>query len=233
MPDLSLELAHGGVVIGVDEVGRGPLAGPVVAGAAWIDPKRIDPALLAALDDSKKLSRKAREDLVPALLADPGVRVRVAEASVAEIDSHNILRATFLAMARAVDALSKALSISSPGPIALALVDGNRPPPLPCPVRCLIKGDGLSSSIAAASIVAKVDRDATMAALAETHPGYGWDRNAGYGTAEHREALTRLGATAHHRRSFAPVRLALGRGPESPPDPTHGPPQKISGTRPP
>ncbi|MCF8479824.1 MAG: ribonuclease HII [Rhodospirillum sp.] len=219
MPDLFLELAHGGVVIGVDEVGRGPLAGPVVASAAWIDPKRIDPTLLAALDDSKKLSRKAREALAPALLADPGVRVRVAEASVAEIDSHNILRATFLAMARAVDALSKSLPGGPLGsPIALALVDGNRPPPLPCPVRCLIKGDGLSSSIAAASIVAKVDRDATMATLAEAHPGYGWDRNAGYGTAEHREALTRLGATAHHRRSFAPVRLALDRGSESPPD---------------
>jgi ribonuclease HII len=209
MPDLSLERAHPGLVIGIDEVGRGPLAGPVVAAAAWIDETRADPALLAALDDSKKLSAKAREALAPALLADPGVLVRLGTATVAEIDRHNILRATFLAMGRAVDALAEAL----PGPIALALVDGNRPPPLACPLRTVIKGDGLSASIAAASIVAKVDRDATMAALARAHPGYGWERNAGYGTAEHREALTRLGATPHHRQSFAPVRAVLENTP--------------------
>ncbi|WP_413206591.1 ribonuclease HII [Rhodospirillum sp. A1_3_36] len=206
MPDLSLEREQPGFVIGVDEVGRGPLAGPVVAAAAWIDPHRADPTLLAALDDSKKLSRKTREALAPALLADPGVLVCLAEASVTEIDDSNILRATFLAMTRAVQDLAQVM----PGPIALALVDGNRPPPLPCAVRTVIKGDSLSLSIAAASIVAKVTRDATMAALAQAHPGYGWERNAGYGTAEHREALTRLGATLHHRRSFAPVRLVLG-----------------------
>jgi ribonuclease HII len=206
MPDFSLEREQPGLVIGVDEVGRGPLAGPVVAAAAWIDPHQADPTLLAALDDSKKLSRKTRDTLARALLADPGVRVHLAEASVAEIDEHNILRATFLAMARAVEDLAKVM----PGPIALALVDGNRPPPLPCAVRTVITGDSLSLSIAAASIVAKVARDATMATLAETHPGYGWERNAGYGTAEHRQALTRLGATRHHRRSFAPVRQVLG-----------------------
>ncbi|ABC24004.1 ribonuclease HII [Rhodospirillum rubrum F11] len=203
MPDLSLERACGGRVAGVDEVGRGPLAGPVVAAAVVIDAGRADPALLARLDDSKKLSAALRQRLATALLADPGVEVGLGEASVAEIDRINILQATFLAMGRALAKLAP--------PVDLALVDGNRLPPLPCPGQAVVRGDGLSLSIAAASIVAKVHRDAAMATLAQALPGYGWERNAGYGTAEHLAALDRLGATPHHRASFAPVREALAR----------------------
>lgn len=195
MPDLTLETEIGGVVCGIDEVGRGPLAGPVVAAAVILDPARLPKALLERLDDSKKLSKRLREELaelVPATAA-----IGFGEASVEEIDRLNILQATFLAMRRAYDALGRECSH--------ALVDGNRPPRLPCPVRCVVGGDGLSLSIAAASVVAKVRRDAQMAELARSHPEFGWERNAGYGTAEHLDALKRLGPTPHHRRSFAPV----------------------------
>jgi len=179
----------------VDEAGRGPWAGPVVAAAAVIDPARVPRALLDRLDDSKKLSRKTREDLFAALdgLVDYGVGI----AEPAEIDRINILQATFVAMQRAVEAL--------PAPPDAALVDGNRAPDLPCPAQTVIKGDGRCLSIAAASIVAKVTRDRMMSALAERHPGYGWERNAGYGTAEHRAALEKLGVTEQHRQSFAPI----------------------------
>jgi ribonuclease HII len=194
MPDFALEIGLGGVVAGIDEVGRGPLAGPVMAAAVVLDRQRFPPRLAERLDDSKKLSRRLRDELAELVLTS--ARVGFGEASVAEIDRLNILQATFLAMSRALAAL---------GPVDHALVDGNRPPPLPCPVRCVVGGDGLSLSIAAASVVAKVRRDTEMARLAELHPGYGWERNAGYGSAEHMAALTRLGVTEHHRRSFAPV----------------------------
>jgi ribonuclease HII len=199
MPDLSLETALGGVVAGIDEVGRGPLAGPVIAGAVILDVARLPARLRDGLNDSKVLSRATREALAAAL--PDCARIGIGSASVAEIDSLNILRATLLAMGRAVEDLGV--------PLGHALVDGNRPPALPCPVTCVVKGDARSLSIAAASIIAKVRRDALMAELAGAHPGYGWERNAGYGTAEHLAALDRLGPNVHHRRSFAPVARLL------------------------
>ncbi len=198
MPDLSWESRLGGTVCGIDEVGRGPLAGPVVAAAVIIDPARLPDQLRDQLDDSKKLSAKKRDVL--AALVQAHCHVGMGQASVAEIDRINILKATFLAMERAVQALDI--------PPTQALVDGNRPPPLALPVQCLVGGDGLSLSIAAASVVAKVARDAIMVGLDSQFPGYGWARNAGYGTAQHLEALRRLGPTPHHRQSFAPVAQA-------------------------
>jgi ribonuclease HII len=207
VPDFSLESGLGAdrglIVVGLDEAGRGPWAGPVVAAAAWLDPGALAPSLLGELDDSKRLSRPARERLLLAL-EDAGpaaVRLGLGQANVAEIDRLNILQASLLAMRRAVIALGLV-------PDA-ALVDGNQAPDLACPVETVVKGDGLSLSIAAASIAAKVTRDRHMAALAERHPGYGWERNQGYGTAEHRAAIARLGVTTEHRRSFRPIREAL------------------------
>lgn len=202
MPDFSIEDAHrsahpDAIVCGVDEAGRGPLAGPVVAGAVILDPRVLDPALRSGLDDSKKLSAKKRDTLF-ALLTDPGapgVCWGMGLASVEEIDSINILRATHLAMQRAVDALQQTPTH--------ALIDGSQMPrTFSCPIQAVIKGDGLSLSIAAASIIAKVHRDRLMLDLDALHPGYGWAKNMGYGTAEHRDAMRRLGLTPHHRRSF-------------------------------
>ncbi len=190
-PDLNFEDAAGDLVCGLDEVGRGPLAGPVFACALILDRRAIPPGI----DDSKRLSRARREALLPALLSAAWVGVGRVEA--VEIDRLNILQATHLAMARAVTAL--------PRRPAHALVDGNRVPPLPCPATAIVGGDRRSLSIAAASIVAKVLRDRVMVELARRFPGYGWERNAGYGTAEHLAALARLGPTTQHRRSFAPV----------------------------
>ena len=198
MPDLSLERRAGGRVAGVDEAGRGPWAGPVVA-AAVVLPRRLPADLARGIDDSKRLGRARREALHAALVSHAEIGVGVA--GVAEIDRLNILRATLLAMRRAVARLD-------PAP-ALALVDGNRAPVLGCAVQTVVKGDRLSLSIAAASIVAKVTRDRLMAELAVRHPGFGWARNAGYGTAEHRAAIARLGITPHHRRSFAPIAKLL------------------------
>ncbi len=186
-----------GRIAGVDEVGRGPLAGPVLA-AAVILPERADAALLGLLDDSKKLSAAARERAFAALCADPGVIIGVGAASVREIARINILHAAMLAMRRAVLRLRVL-----PG---LALVDGNRAPDLPCAVRCIVGGDALEPAISAASIVAKVIRDRLMARLDARHPRYGWAVNAGYGTPAHRAALHRMGATAHHRAGFGTVR---------------------------
>ncbi len=196
MPDLCLEDELGGFVAGVDEAGRGPWAGPVVAAAVVLRPGADLAPLLAAVDDSKKLAPARRAALVP--LIRGAAFVGLGRAEVAEIDRLNILEATMLAMVRAVAGLAVR-------PDA-ALVDGNRAPALACPVRCVVGGDARSLSVAAASVVAKVWRDRLMADLARLHPGYGWERNAGYGTAEHRRALERLRPTPHHRRSFAPVR---------------------------
>lgn len=190
-----MEQAAGGIVCGVDEAGRGPWAGPVVAGAVILDPTAIP----EGLDDSKKLKPDRRAALLSEIEATSRVGVGVAD--VPEVDTFNILQATLLAMARAVDDLGVTPN--------LALVDGNRKPMLACPVQCVVKGDSLSLSIAAASIVAKVTRDRIMARLAEENPGYGWERNAGYGTREHQEALATLGVTPHHRRSFAPIQNLL------------------------
>jgi ribonuclease HII len=196
MPDFSFELEAPGRVCGIDEAGRGPWAGPVFAAAVVFDRARTPAELCASIDDSKKLGAKRREALFEQILRH-AEGVGVGRAEVEEIDRINILRATHLAMARAVAALD-------PLPV-FALVDGNQPPRLDRPVRCIVKGDALSLSIAAASIVAKVSRDRVMAALAAGHPGYGWERNAGYGTAEHRAGLARFGVTAHHRTSFSPI----------------------------
>lgn len=191
-------------IAGIDEAGRGPWAGPVIAAAVVLEPSALPATLRDGLDDSKRLSRQRRERLFAVLTDCTAVRFGVGKAEVAEIDDLNILGATMLAMQRAVAEL--------PGGCDLALVDGNRPPALSCAVRCVVGGDGLSLSIAAASIVAKVTRDRLMAELDVIHPGYGWSRNAGYGTAEHQRALATLGVTCHHRRSFAPILKILSQG---------------------
>ena len=177
-------------VCGIDEVGRGPLAGPVVAAAVILDPAAIPDGL----DDSKRLTAAApRGARSPRSQAT--ALVGVGQASVDEIATMNILQASFLAMRRAVAALARRP--------ALALVDGHMlPPGLGCPARPIVGGDGLALSIAAASIVAKVTRDRMMVALSQQFPGYGWETNMGYGTRGHAEGLARLGVTPHHRRSF-------------------------------
>lgn len=198
MLDFAFEKRCTGIVCGIDEAGRGPLAGPVVAAAVILDRRRLPRALRDGLDNSKKLAPAAREEYA-GLLRRSGAVIGVGAASVAEIDRINILRATLLAMCRAMAALAVAP--------AIALVDGNVAPPLPCAVTTVIGGDGLSLSIAAASIIAKVTRDRLMRRLATRYGGYGWDHNAGYGTEEHRAALLALGPTPHHRMSFAPLQL--------------------------
>ena len=202
MPDFALEMSCPGLVCGVDEAGRGPLAGSVVAAAVVLDRRRLPKALRHGLDDSKRLSPAEREEFAALLYDCPGAEIGIGAASVIEIDRRNILQATLAAMCRAVAAL--------PRRPVIALVDGNVPPPLPCPVRTVIGGDGLSLSIAAASVIAKVTRDRLMRRLALRYGGYGWHTNVGYGTAEHQQALKLLGLTPHHRRSFAPVQLSLG-----------------------
>jgi ribonuclease HII len=198
MPDFVIEDQCRGVVCGVDEVGRGPLAGPVVAAAVVIDRGCFSAELYERLDDSKVLTRELREACHAALLGC--ARIGVGAASVREIDRINILQASLLAMTRAVAALGVRPDI--------ALVDGNKAPALACGVRTVVGGDALSFSIAAASVVAKVTRDRIMRSLARNYPAYGWETNVGYATRAHGEALRRAGATPHHRRSFAPVRLA-------------------------
>ncbi len=199
-PDLSIEqvaLSRGYTrIAGVDEVGRGPLAGPVTAAAVVLDLA----ALPEGLNDSKKLTPRRRAALEPEIMAR--VSYAVAHASVEEIDHHNILRASHLAMERAVAALD-------PQPDYL-LIDGNLiPRDLRIPAEAVVKGDGRSLSIAAASILAKEARDRIMVDLAQQFPGYGWERNAGYPSKQHREALIKIGVTPHHRRSFKPVHNIL------------------------
>ena len=206
MPTFRLERAilkanPAAVIAGIDEAGRGPWAGPVVAGAAILDPTQLPEVLVRELDDSKKLTATTRERLFDLLQAERCIVIGVGQASVTEIDSVNILQAAYLAMGRALANLGRHDDV--------ALVDGNRAPPLPCAVQAVVKGDSLSLSIAAASIAAKVTRDRIMTALAAQHPGYRWETNMGYGTAAHHDALQRLGVTVHHRRSFAPIRNLL------------------------
>jgi ribonuclease HII len=200
LPDLSRETAARAagaeLVAGVDEAGRGPLAGPVVAAAVCLSPDAVPPGL----DDSKKLGARRRTALMQAILHAAEVGIGVA--SVEEIDRLNILAASHLAMVRAVAALPR-----RPGHL---LIDGNLlPAGLPCPAEAVVGGDARCLSVAAASIVAKVTRDRIMVDLAQQYPGYGWERNAGYPTAAHRAALLRLGVTPAHRRSFAPVHNIL------------------------
>ena len=185
-----------GPIAGIDEVGRGPLAGPVVAAAVIFERGRIP----KGIDDSKQMTAEAREEMYVRIV-ETAVAFGIGEASVEEIDLVNIRQATHLAMARAVRAMAVAPMF--------ALVDGNDAPALPCPCDTLIDGDARSVSIAAASIIAKVTRDRMMRALHDEHPGYGWITNMGYGTEEHLRGLDRHGVCVHHRRSFAPVRRIL------------------------
>ena len=196
-PDMSAEAAayEAGYrcVCGIDEAGRGPLAGPVVA-AAVVLPMGYE---LPGLNDSKKLTARRREALYTQLMDDDRVLKCVAEASVQEIDELNILRATHLAMARAAQGIAAAVDF--------CLIDGLAVPGFPLPSRNLVKGDARCLSIAAASVLAKVTRDHYMQKLAAEFPQYGFERHAGYGTKAHLEAIRQYGVTVHHRRSFAPV----------------------------
>lgn len=187
-----------GLVAGVDEAGRGPLAGPVVAAAVILD----DMAPIKGLADSKKLTERQRERLYDEIRAK-ALCCSVAQASVTEIDTLNILQATMLAMRRAVQGLRLK-------PVKV-LVDGNRLPSLDVMAEAVVGGDALVPAISAASILAKVTRDRLLMDLHERHPGYGFDRHKGYGTAQHLEALRRLGPLPEHRRTFAPVAQCLGR----------------------
>ncbi len=194
-PTLQYEAQHSGIIAGIDEAGRGPWAGPVVAAAAILNPAYIP----QGIDDSKKLTHAKREALFDFILAH--AKTGVGMASVEEIDTLNILGATKLAMQRALAAL--------PVRADVALVDGNQPPKLPCTTIAIIKGDSKSLSIAAASIIAKVTRDRLMCELAQKFPHYGWEKNAGYGTALHQAGITIHGITPHHRRSFKPIKELL------------------------
>ena len=189
-----------GLMAGVDEVGRGPLAGPVVAAAVILDPnpKRT----IRGLNDSKLLTAEERERL-DGEIRKHAICISIASASVAEIDTLNILRAALLAMRRAVEGLSMQPQI--------VLVDGNQRPHLAMPVRTVVGGDAKVRAISAASIVAKVYRDRLCMQLHEEHPQYGFDSHKGYSTPEHLSALREHGACPHHRRSFAPVRSVLDR----------------------
>ena len=199
-PDYSYERAaraQGATrVVGTDEVGRGPLAGPVVAAAVWLDPDNIP----EGLNDSKKLTAKRREALYDQIMAVADVAIGAC--TVEEIDTHNILRASHIAMTRAVEGLSQAADY--------VLVDGNMiPRELTIRAEAVVKGDSKSVSIAAASIIAKTWRDRLMVDLAQQYPGYGWEKNSGYPVKAHLEALQTLGVTPAHRRSFKPVHKIL------------------------
>lgn len=207
MPDFELEKKYNGYVAGVDEAGRGPWAGPVVAGAVIIKNKNLPFDLLNGLDDSKKISALKREILFERLFEEKAkgeVSIGIGQASCQEIDNLNILQATFLAMKRAVQNLD-----ISP---QTALIDGNRlPKDFPCEMKCVIKGDALSFSIAAASIIAKVYRDHLMKNMALKYPGYGFEKNAGYGTLAHIEGLKKHGITPEHRLSYKPIQVFLNK----------------------
>ncbi len=204
LPGYRLERAVAGKVAGIDEVGRGPLAGPVVAACVYI-PREVR-RHIPGINDSKKLSAKKREALD--LLIRQHCHVGMGLVDVEVIDHLNILQASKLAMMQAYQAMEQLME--------MVLVDGNQPIQLACPVQTVVRGDAISCSIAAASIVAKVARDRLMQQLHEDYPHYGWNSNAGYGTATHLKALLHHGVTPHHRRSFAPIRevlaINLGRG---------------------
>ena len=203
MPDFSLEeslgLSTSAVIVGVDEVGRGPLAGPVTAAAVFVDRQKITLDLLTKIDDSKKISQKKHATISKQI--ESIAIIGIGWASSGEIDQLNILEATMLAMQRAIFSLQKQI-ILDPDYI---LIDGNKVPRLDFPSKAIVRGDEKSLSIAAASIVAKNKRDAFMTSLSKLYPGYGWEKNAGYGTGEHLAAIEREGITVHHRRSFKPI----------------------------
>ena len=186
----------GEIICGIDEAGRGPLAGPVVAAAVILDKSYQ----INGLNDSKQLTERRRDALAP-LIRERALAWGIGIATVEEIDAVNIRQANFLAMQRAVAQLAVTPT--------LALVDGNDPPPIPCRVTCLVGGDALEPAISAASILAKTTRDAMMVELCAQYPGYGFSKHKGYGSAAHMEALRRLGPCPAHRRTFAPVRALL------------------------
>lgn len=205
MPNFEYEDEISGLVIGIDEAGRGPWAGPVAAGAVAFLNRNIHHEILNGLDDSKKLSAKKREKLYNLLFEEEkkgNLKIGIGLASAKEIDELNILQATFLAMKRAADKLN-----IKPN---MALVDGNREPKnLGCPCKTIVKGDAKSMSISAASIVAKVYRDKLMSDLAQKYPYYGFEKNAGYGTALHIDGLKKYGACEEHRKSYKPIKEIL------------------------
>jgi len=196
MYEIALDLSPYQLIAGVDEAGRGPLVGVVVAAAVILDPSRP----IQGLGDSKKLSEKRREQLFPEIISQ-SLSWAIASASPAEIDQLNILQASLLAMKRAVEALSLQPDI--------ALVDGNQRPRLACRVEAIVKGDSKVAAISAASILAKVERDRLMRALHELYPLYGFDQHKGYPTASHLALLRQHGPCPEHRRSFGPVKLVL------------------------
>ena len=202
MTDFSFELASGAKhVAGLDEVGRGPWAGPVIACAVVIPDLQLPEDVASILTDSKKLSVKKRDYLYDRLIET--VPWSLGEATVAEIDELNILQASLLAMRRALEGLEIEADY--------ALVDGNKDPKLGIPTETIVKGDGKSLTIAAASVIAKVHRDRLMADLAKAHPHYAWESNAGYGTKAHQVGLAEFGVTEHHRKSFAPIAKLLAQ----------------------
>lgn len=206
MPDFTYENACNtqGLIFGLDEAGRGPWCGPVVAACVCWPNGEIPVELAASINDSKKLSAKKREELFPKIMNSNAI-VGVGQASAEEIDAVNILQASFLAMKRALDEVREKGFFP-----AFALIDGNKLPKWDMPMQAVIGGDAKSLSIAAASVVAKVTRDRLMQKLAIDYPQYGWDKNAGYGTKQHIEALEKYGITPHHRKTYAPIaRLIL------------------------
>lgn len=200
-PDLSIEKNYSGIIAGIDEVGRGPWAGPVVSAAVVFTNHNLPKSLSDHIHDSKKLTEKKRDLLYDALIGFDDCHIAIAEATVEEIDQLNIAQATFLAMQRAVTSLGMDIDV--------ALIDGRSVPDLPCKAVPVVGGDSISLSIAAASIIAKVSRDRYMRDLAKEFPDYGWETNVGYGTKAHQLALKAHGVSPHHRKSFAPVKEIL------------------------
>jgi len=207
MPDFRLEDAAGGIAIGVDEAGRGPWAGPVSVAACWLDRTRPD-QIPEGLDDSKKLTAARRADMFARFTHGPHL-FNLTHVDVATIDRIGILKATLAAMAEVAAALAAQMQQAGHDAVTEVLIDGNQMPPTDLPSRCVVRGDATSLSIAAASVIAKHSRDMVMTELDKTFPGYGWAQNMGYGTAQHRDAIDRLGITIHHRHSFAPIRRYL------------------------
>ena len=211
MPDLDHERQFKAPVIGIDEAGRGPWAGPVTVTAIWLCPSAYD-ALPAGIDDSKKIKPPRRAALAAALMAPPHLSQTVS-IEVAQIDQMGILKATFAGMVMAASELADKMVKAGWGAPVHALVDGNLlPPDMPLPATALIKGDSRSLSIAAASLIAKTARDQIMQDLALVYPDYGWASNMGYGTKAHQAGLDQFGLTPHHRHSFKPIRRYLDVG---------------------
>ena len=211
MPDLDHERQFKAPVIGIDEAGRGPWAGPVTVTAIWLCPSAYD-TLPAGIDDSKKIKPLRRAALAAALMAPPHLSQTVS-IEVAQIDQMGILKATFAGMVMAASKLADKMVKAGWGAPVHALVDGNLlPPDMPLPATALIKGDSRSLSIAAASLIAKTARDQIMQDLALVYPDYGWASNMGYGTKAHQAGLDQFGLTPHHRHSFKPIRRYLDTG---------------------